>query len=422
MRRLCLIGPVVTAAVLVAPACALAGTASSYDVTEYSTTTYARYVAAQGEANDVAAYVGFGGVMFEDTGAPVSSESPCVQNGEHRAWCPGLLQSISALDGDDRISAPSGSTDGGDGHDVIHAQGSLDGGPGDDVLWGSDGKDLLDGGGGIDVLHGGAADDVLLDGDPIRGPADDDELHGGRGNDDAVYDRRAPISGDLARGYAGQAGERDRLSGIEGIGSARGPADLRGTRHRDFLSAGRGPSRVVAGRGDDQIRAIDLGPMVIRAGPGDDVIDREGQPVRGADIQCGRGSDTVSVPGEHDVLPPDCERAFDFDDAGVASARLRGRMPAPDVPFAWVNAWECDSADCHYTYEARRADAHGRLHELLARERRNVAGRHLPTVSLRLNAAGRRILATRGSMIVYVGYHDGPGGGLDGVYLRLVAP
>ena len=407
------------------PSPAWAGTATAQSDAAPEPTTFARYVAAPGEANDVIAYVGIDGVVFMDAGAPVKARSPCVQRGGHEAWCPGVLEGIETLDRDDRVSAPSGYTRGGAGDDRIHAGGDLDGGRGNDVLRGSRGNDGLRGGGGSDVLSGYAGDDSLADEDgPKR--ADSDDLRGGAGRDTVVYGRRrGGVVVDLVRGVAGQPGESDRLRNVEGVSSSS-PGRLVGTAREDSLSVTSGSSTVLAGRGNDTISAYGRRHVVVRAGPGNDSIYRArfGR----ADLQCGSGDDWVVWPGVRDVLPPDCEhvRGFDFVDGVSGSILLRTRLTSLGDRFAWVGGGSCFYRECRYRYEAWRSDPGRGVHELLARRDERVKGRrHVPKAGLRLTAAGRRLLARRGSLVALVGYRDrtfGRRSPLAGVLVRLVAP
>jgi Ca2+-binding RTX toxin-like protein len=133
--------------------------------------------------------------------------------------------------------------DGGDGDDVLSAQGShgtgdplaspatLTGDAGDDRLIGGRGDDVLVGGTGSDVLQGRSGDDRLAALDVDRAPGEDPDAHdgldGGNGNDELI-------------GGSGQ----DSLSG--GMGD-------------DLLRAVNGAEDVVRGGRGFDTAAIDVG-------------------------------------------------------------------------------------------------------------------------------------------------------------------
>jgi Ca2+-binding RTX toxin-like protein len=250
--------------------------------------------------------------------------------------------------------------------------GTVDGGPGNDVMTGGD----LRGGSGNDTLHsssvmGGPGSDTLTtpnvtgtgpggsidESDPGNGS---DVIRGGSGSDVVRYSRRrGPVTVDLrAASGAGESGENDRITGVEGAEGGRGNDTLIGTDVRNDLSGGGGSDRIVGGRGDDWLFAEDIansgsgrdrdridagpgddeiggsaGPNVIRAGPGEDRVsgeggnDRIGVRDRSIDrVVCGPGRRDLAIGDGLDFLPGSCERV-----------RRRGRARAVPV-FVSVNS------------------------------------------------------------------------------------
>jgi hypothetical protein len=189
------------------------------------------YRASPGETNRLKISASPGTWRFFDAGAVISAGIGCTQIDAHTVDCDKLGPSgeiaLKAGDMDDRVDlrgrlhaivrAERGNDVilgghgrdhffGGNGKDVIYGHGAVDtlrGGPGDDELYsgsmddyliGDQGDDVLVGGGNVDYFSGGdgsdaaygnAGDDVfrLRDGDT-------DDLHGGRGYDQARVDRR----------------------------------------------------------------------------------------------------------------------------------------------------------------------------------------------------------------------------------------
>jgi Ca2+-binding RTX toxin-like protein len=152
---------------------------------------------------------------------------------------------------------------------------SVDGGGGDDRAYGFEGNDTLAGNVGSDTLLGGLGDDLLY-GD-IQGFSsfdnNDNELHGGAGNDTIV---------------GGSAGD-DQLFGDAGD---------------DFLEVGFGADSAEGGDGDDRLIVANglPGGRVLDGGAGRDILDLNEQSFDGTTIvslvqgvlRGSGGTDTVS--------------------------------------------------------------------------------------------------------------------------------
>lgn len=307
-----------------------------------------RFVAGAGEANDVSVERTADAVIVRDAGVAPAAGAGCSADGANAVRCPFDPQpepgrelqgtiTVRTGDGDDRIAttiAPGARVDnvvleGGEGNDRITgaqaapvplAQGGglgvwLDGGPGADELLGGPAKELFFGGPDADVIRAGAGDD-FVDGDdwlgtPTAGPPAPapDIVDGGEGRDEIGYDKRsAPIRVDLSDpGPDGEAGEGDRLSGIEDVRGSSGPNVLIGDDGPNRLqgtSALTVSDRLEGRGGDDELIAYGADPDVVLGGPGNDVLGL------GARSLCGPGADTVLMVGQGHRLHSDCERAW----------------------------------------------------------------------------------------------------------------
>ena len=270
----------------------------------------------------------------------------------------GDYNSISGEDGDDTITAGPKAADflygsddirGDDGNDELRSRNGGDelwGGDGSDRLIGGRGVDQLVGDGGQDVLRGGAGDD-RLSGDQLYGPpaGQPDDLSGGPGIDDVVYDARLGVRVGASirvtlddRANDGAPGERDLVrNDIENISIKRGTAvgnerpntlisehgTLIGGAGADTLYQGSGlsprrtlaasqRSRLYGGMGGDRI-FTGGSRSAVYGGAGNDTIDttdgrcREGRPCVGDRIRCGPGRDSVRA-DQRDIVASDCER------------------------------------------------------------------------------------------------------------------
>jgi Ca2+-binding RTX toxin-like protein len=250
---------------------------------------------APGERNDVSfdpsPPAGF--VVVRDTGAELTTSSPCTKRPDGAVSCPsGAVATIEAGDGDDRVAGGSATVRGGDGDDVLTGS-RLDGGAGADVLDGLESADTLTGGPGADTVRGNGGNDTIAE-DPL--PEADTLLDGGAGVDVISFAGRvAPVRVDLepAAPSAGSAGEGNVVAGIErAIGGEVADELIGGPRITDYsqstLSGGGGDDRIVlraAGRADGG-----AGADVIVGSPERDVLNGDA----GADgVTAGGGADSV---------------------------------------------------------------------------------------------------------------------------------
>ena len=249
------------------------------------------YTAAPGEQNKVSVTVEGARATIDDPGADsIATQQGCTQVTPKRARCD--LQ--DSTDGIRYVRAELG--DGNDtfaftAADTQFAGAQVNGGAGDDDLRGAQFADSLNGGVGIDQLRGGAGDDFLTVEDRT-GSADADYVDGGEGGFDglgAYAERTAPVTVDLASDApAGEAGEGDRLVGIEGVGGGLANDVIRGDGGANTVSGGGGDD-VVDGRGGfDTVLGGD-GNDDLTGGGGDD------------DIEAGAGDDTITLDNERGV-------------------------------------------------------------------------------------------------------------------------
>ncbi|MDP9384463.1 MAG: hypothetical protein M3P50_04395, partial [Actinomycetota bacterium] len=224
------------------------------------------------------------GMEVVDDGASLTAGSGCTQTDPRTVLCPDAsVVSVEAGDRDDVVEMPRGLGIGGV---------TYDGGPGDDLLIGGDANDRLQGGSGRDRVFGGPGADLLEEGVAPAAP-DADLLDGGPGIDVVSYGSRAmPVSVRLdAAGsapQAGEAGEGDRITAMEGVVGGSGDDVLSVTLGiADDESDPYGPPfGIIGGKGDD----------VLTGGPGPDLIDAS----EGADrVDAGAGRDEVELSDRH---------------------------------------------------------------------------------------------------------------------------
>lgn len=194
----------------------------------------------------------------------------------------------------------------------------------DDEYRGTRSADRIEGRGGNDRLHGGSGDDVVLGGagdDWLAGGNGDDVLAGGKGYDIASYaDLGASVLVDLARGTAEDSfGDRDQLSGVEGV---------EGSILNDSLSGDAGANRLSGGGGNDFLFGRD-GNDVLSGGDANDIITGG----RGADVLSGGNANDIFVFADGDIgaTPDAADRITDFgtasdliDLSGVDADATRG--------------------------------------------------------------------------------------------------
>ncbi len=341
--------------------------------------------AAPGETNLITVRRSAGGVVIEDTGAPLTGE--CEPSGTGR-FCRGTdfgvvdvflgdgndtldhdgYGAIDAGDGDDDIRVTNGIADlvGGAGADRLDATGATEAyvsyfghtadvsvrvnglpddgalGEGDNVIGpivgigGGSGNDYLESGPVTRSLFGGDGDDTLV-GNPER-----NFLDGGAGADQL-------LAGDGTDSLSGGAGA-DVLSGGGGLDEVTygGIAPLR-------LSIGDGPNDGAAGEGDD-IRD-DVESLV--GGQGDDVLIGDAHANRlngyaGRDVlRGGDGADELLGWGDGDEL----DGGRGPDRVSTRPRRLGG------IDRALLVDGETDRLDCHGAAPFIEGDADDQLTE-----------------------------------------------------------
>ena len=308
MRRGAVLGVAVLAHGLLAAGAAHAGTLSVQVVGDELVV-----VADKGKAHDVRVSHSDGDLVVTDT-VPLTSGAGCKNVSEVAVRCPAravarvrvtladlddamayrgaLPLTAAGGDGNDRLAGGLG-TDvlfGGAGHDALSGGGGGDllvGDVGEDKLWGGTGGDTLYGDRTSplpscvdcgDVLDGGDADDKLFGGewgdayeggpgaDRMVEPADDKgggQFDGGTGDDviigseeamrDGIHyaDRTAGVVVDLVAGTGGEAGETDRVTGVEDVHGGSGDDTIVGDEQNNFLQGHLGYDTVVGGGGND---------------------------------------------------------------------------------------------------------------------------------------------------------------------------
>jgi hypothetical protein len=265
------------------------------------------YTAADGEQNKLSVSVDRGQATVDDPGASsIDPQQGCQAITPKRAICD-LQDSTATIN---YVEAHLG--DGNDEVDLIPSENTqfvglvAKGGGGDDKLRGARFADSLDGGTGRDALHGGEGSDSFTtadatgaaDADVIDGGADFDSFHG-------YAERTTPVTADTFVGTgAGEAGENDTLSSIEGLTGGHANDTLRGDSYNDHLHGGNGDDVLVGEPGDDYLSggpgndSLDggVGNDEFEAGAGDDTIrlnNYEGQYDRF--VACNEGNDTVGT-------------------------------------------------------------------------------------------------------------------------------
>lgn len=324
-------------------------------------------VAEPGEVNRIRVTADPSAVEVSDAGAPARAGTGCSLVGPSVVRC----QAASALlvdvgDGDDRVEIVG---------DALRVA-TLVGGPGDDEL-SDDGTrgDVIDGGPGVDIVDYSAR--------TARVTVRLDRL----GGDDR----------------AGEAGEGDRLTAVEGAWGGDGDDLLRAgdrgaspsTVDRSVavvpgLAGGRGDDVLIGGRGDDTIDASEDADRV-RSGPGDDEVILESRR-RGARVDCGPGFDLVGSAAPSDALARNCNLIYAteygnaFTPAGVWSGGIRVRQIEPRTRVSVV----VDGGRLDGRLIARRSfrSRRGRLH-LTALGRRLARRGQLPAIRVTCRA-GRR--------------------------------
>jgi Ca2+-binding RTX toxin-like protein len=281
-------------AALAAPPAAHAGTAF---VTDDGTRQVLHFVADPGEVNSVSVSADATNVWIDD-GHAISPGTGCVAGSiSTTALCDrtGIDEIVLDLgDGADRLYAPSVdlplTVDGGDGDDQLSAgtgSSTIDGGPGDDWLFadtpGATAADVFSGGSGHDTVfytyrftdQAITLDDTANDGNPGEGDdvrSDVEEVWGGFGDD--------TITGGPGN---------DILTGGEGVDT------LSGLGGDDTLDGWLGcqPDTLSGGTGDDKL--ILNGRAQADGGPDNDTLLPGIEGCGGTDAHGGAGHDTADL-------------------------------------------------------------------------------------------------------------------------------
>ncbi len=232
-----------------------------------------------GEANRVTISRSGDVVTVSDAGAPLIVGTGCTAVDAQQATCPaGAKRTLGTFP---VVSALLGA-----GDDVLVGNGALGGGL------------TVDGGDGVDSITGGDGDGRF------EGGPGDDRLEGGLGADTVNYaGRRAAVTVDLAAGRGGQAGERDTLSGFEGVSGSSANDTLAGGPGADGLLGNAGNDRLSGVGGDDNLTG-GTGNDTLMGGDGKDSLSLD--PEQGDDFyravftpgadnaDGGPGDDTIS--------------------------------------------------------------------------------------------------------------------------------
>lgn len=257
-------------------------------------------------------------IKVRDSGALLHAGAGCRQVDPHAASCRvattcgrscdvHLSMTVRLGDGDDRARLVRFPTPG-----ALHVNPRIEGAAGVDRLVGGSGDDQLDGGTGGDSLFGEGGLDSLDGGDEGHDPAAD-LLDGGAGRrgvegagDGLSYERRtAPVTVDLAAGTGGQAGESDRIVGIEHVAGGLGADVLRGDGRANaivdqpFTSEAGQRADTLDGRGGNDTLTSTDGLDLLLGGGGNDLLEASGGTVtaRGSS-----GSDRLLGGYGNDVL------------------------------------------------------------------------------------------------------------------------
>jgi len=278
------------------------------------------FVAGPGESNQVA-LEDAGEVEPEDnlyyrtrvtdSSTPIRAGESCSQEGPHSVLC-------TSTGFPDSGSATLGDRD--DALRMAHGGVVAEGGAGDDLLIGSQSADRLDGGPGTDVIQGLRGNDVLRD----SGGGERDLLDGGGGTQPSdgidtldLSGRREDLRIDLARGVAGERGERDRVRSIENVVPGRGDDVVIGTRGRNVFeerlgahnegsnswtpTERSGDDRFHGGGGRDGMTSLGGLDRLVGGGDRDVLICHEALTQR-CRIRGGAGDDSLSGSGGRDEL------------------------------------------------------------------------------------------------------------------------
>jgi Ca2+-binding RTX toxin-like protein len=276
--------------------------------------------------------------------------------------------------------------------------------------------------GGVDTIYGQGGDDVLIGGvssDYLDGGTGLNRLDGGHGVDTAAFTGSSRgLRVDLAStAPQGRAGAADLLRGIENVAAAHArEARISGDAGPNYLSAGRS-SRIDGRAGDDDLQIGPGGRMF--GGPGSDTLDggvgpSPHAPAPARRFECGTGGDDASFMRLDDLVREDCE-TIDPEGIGANAFVKLVERPRSHESFATLRYGCYIEDDCPLEIVARLGSSRGRVVGVtrvrIPYDRHGVVDHDY---ELRLNAAGRAVLRTRGRMRVFVYYREGPYGAFPG--------
>ncbi|MCJ8294205.1 MAG: DUF4114 domain-containing protein [Colwellia sp.] len=188
---------------------------------------------------------------------------------------------------------------------VVEDDDELHGGSGNDQLHGRAGDDLLYGENGSDYIYGGAGKDVAYGGsgsDYIEGGSGDDSLFGGNGHDEIIGGSgNDTIYGDSGNDQLTGNSGNDTIFGGTGadiIEGGGGDDVIYGGSSQDTINGGSGADTIDGGSASDSING-GSGADIIDGGSGHDtIIGGSGEDI----IDGGSGSDTIMGGTGADIL------------------------------------------------------------------------------------------------------------------------
>jgi hypothetical protein len=377
--------------------------------------------AAPGELNAISVHTEPGGVVIEDSGAPLTGS--CEPASPGRRFCRGQYDRVHVElgDGNDRLDMRDlgGSVEGGPGDDDIVVAGppsQLSGGPGADLL---DARlapgsaiSYRDHTAGVTVRLNGLADDGSAgEGDNVLGSLG--SIQGGSGNDTLE-------SGADSASLAGGAGNDTLVGSPEGesLLGQDGDDDISAGGGNDSLAGGAGADRLSGGPGHDEASyagAVTRLRLSIGDGPGDGAAG-EGDDIQAdvEDLIGGSGADVmIGTAGANRLVGlGGADRMF----GGEGADRLEGSNhgdrldagPGPDSLIAGARDilllvdGERDRTDCRSSAPAIDADALDTFKRCAPLVRMRPLGRPRPGLPVRIAVRCPRLTAVpcRGHIFV----------------------
>jgi hypothetical protein len=377
--------------------------------------------AAPGELNAISVHTEPGGVVIEDSGAPLTGS--CEPASPGRRFCRGQYDRVHVElgDGNDRLDMRDlgGSVEGGPGDDDIVVAGppsQLSGGPGADLL---DARlapgsaiSYRDHTAGVTVRLNGLADDGSVgEGDNVLGSLG--SIQGGSGDDTLE-------SGADSASLAGGAGNDTLVGSPEGesLLGQDGDDDISAGGGNDSLAGGAGADRLSGGPGHDEASyagAVSRLRLSIGDGPGDGAAG-EGDDIQAdvEDLIGGSGADVmIGTAGANRLVGlGGADRMF----GGEGADRLEGSNhgdrldagPGPDSLIAGARDilllvdGERDRTDCRSSAPAIDADALDTFKRCAPLVRMRPLGRPRPGLPVRIAVRCPRLTAVpcRGHIFV----------------------